>query len=188
MVELDGEADAEHVIQAGTGQAEPRREADPHVSGELPAEHRREVLRRVAERQRPGVSDTPVGFSTGDELLGTEGAYPAGRTMQGMSRCHRIPKLPRRVRQVFFRDEVLGEVPTLNVRRKDQSELRLVVPVAFGHSVGIAKVALAVVADEFKNALVGAGDAFVLDVEYRVDDVFAAQWPEPVLEAVSGEQ
>ena len=32
MVELDGEADAEHVIQAGMGQAEARGEADTHVS------------------------------------------------------------------------------------------------------------------------------------------------------------
>ena len=51
MIELDGEADAEHVIQAGTGHAEPRREADPHVPGELPAEHGREIVRRVAERE-----------------------------------------------------------------------------------------------------------------------------------------
>src|SRR5579863_2788034 len=41
----------------------------------------------------------------------------------------------------------------------------LVVPVELGRSVGIAKVVLTVVADDFKNALVGAGDAFVLNVE-----------------------
>ncbi len=50
MVELDGEADAERAIQARTGDAEPWREADPHVPGKLPAEHGRELVRRVAER------------------------------------------------------------------------------------------------------------------------------------------
>src|SRR5215469_4129972 len=104
MVELDGEADAEHVSQAGTGQAEPRREADPHVPGQLPAEHRREVVRSVAKRQRPAVSDTPVGFSAGNEFLSAEDTRPACRTMQGTRCCHRIPKLPGCVRQISPRD------------------------------------------------------------------------------------
>ena len=114
-------------------------------------------------------------------------ARPLAARAQGTGRADGIAELPWLVAEILFGDEVLRDVPGFEVRGEDQLEFGFVLVLAAGFAVGFGEVGLAVVADDFKEGFVGAGDAFVLDVEDGVDEVFAHQGAEAVFEAEAGE-
>ena len=187
LIELVGDADAVDAVQAGGGEAEAGREAEAQAFGKLPADERRDVVRGVAQGEGGGVAEAAVGFSAGDELLRAEGAgAAAGSAAQGAGGADGVAELPWLVAQILFGDEVFGDVPVLDVGGEDELEFGLVLVLAAGVAVGSGQVGLAVVADDFEDGLVGAGDVFVLDVEDRVDDVVAHERADAVLDAEAG--
>jgi len=57
-----------------------------------------------------------------------------------------------------------------------------------GFAVGLGQIGLAVMANDFKEHLVGAVDVFVLDVNDWIDEVLAHQGPKAIFKPEAGEK
>src|SRR5260370_42486624 len=94
-----------------------------------------------------------------------------------------IAKLPWGVPDVLLCGDVLREVPALCVAGKDQFQLYLALPLRASLPIAPRQVVVAVMSHHFQQTLVSTVDVLKLEVECRVDPVFAHQWPHPVFYA-----
>ncbi len=165
------------------------RDPEGRATGQVPCEHRRQVVRGVPQSEAMGVAKAAVQLDAGGEVLGAQGAgVRQRRQRQRAAGAERVAELPDRTRQVFLGDEVGGKVPIRGMAGEDQLGLHLAEALAAGLPVGRRMVGFAVVPDHLEHRLVGAVDVLEFDVEHRVDPVLAQQRPPAVLPAPAGER
>ena len=145
-------------------------------------------MRCVAEAEGPSITKASVHLGAGCELFQAEDAGLAARNgAKGAGRSQRVAEFPWLVPQVLFRDEVFGDVPGLQIGRKDQLEFPFMLMLLARLGVGIGEIRLAVVTDDFEEGFVGPGGVFILHIEDGVDPVLAHQGAEAVFKPKTGE-
>src|SRR5438445_13383836 len=85
-------------------------------------------MRGVLQAETITVAEPSIHFEAGGEILAAERARPR-RCLQGQrpADAPRIAELPRRVGDVFRRENVLRDVPASKIARENQLQLELAV-------------------------------------------------------------
>src|SRR5580704_8925568 len=151
LSEADRKADAVDVVEAGLGQPPARSEAQTHIPGQLPTDLRRQILRGIAQGEAPGVSQAAVDFPSHHNFVGAERAFmTSGGTAQRTGDSHCIAEFPWLMSKILFGDEILRDVPTLQVGGENQLQFALVLMFLAGYAVRIEEIGLSVVSHHFK--------------------------------------
>src|SRR5581483_311120 len=188
LANLVVQAEAEDVVEAVAVQAEAGREHGGDPVGQSVAEGGAEVMRGVVQTGSMAVAEAAIHFHTGDEVLWREGAGTRDAMQrQRMRGCESVAKLPRLIAQVFFEDQVFGEVPCVHVAGEDEFQLGLALLLGAAFMYGGCEIRGPVMADDLEQALVGAVRVLQLGVEDGIDPVLAQQRPEAVFEPEAGE-
>src|ERR1035437_3846188 len=89
--------------------------------------------------------------------------------------------------EILFGNEILADVPVLDVGGENQLEFGLVLMLAAQSAIERREVDLAVVADEFQDCLIRAGDVLVLDINDQVTALLPQQGQNPTPNPPAGE-
>src|SRR5262245_576624 len=89
---------------------------------------------------------------------------------------------------VFDADQILGNIPPLDLAGQDQFGFKFSFVLQSCLTVGLALSFLAIESNDFFQGLVGAVKMFVLDVKNGIDAVLTHQKTKPILETKAREQ
>src|SRR5215469_12251821 len=148
MFEFIGDFHAIHAGQTCLANAESWRKTEPRSTGDLVSQERCDVMRGVAEGQRPAISQAAIGLSAQDESICTKSARSRGAWPDRASRSNGVAEFPGRMTEILFEDKVLGNVPGVDIRRQDQLELSLVLMTAAADVIWRDQIILVVVAHD----------------------------------------
>ena len=172
------------VVEAKAG-----REAKCPVRRKIPGNYRGEIVRGLVQAKAVTVAESAIHFDSGDEVFAAETATLGRRfESQGMAGAECVAELPGvAAGEVLGGNGVLSDVPSLEGLGEKQFEFEFVIMLLTGTGVRVGVVRFDVVAFHFLENLVGAAGVFVFDIKDWIDEMFALEQAEAVLESESGE-
>src|SRR5262249_33464344 len=137
----------------------------------------------------PPPPEPAVHFNTCGEILSAPCArIRAGSQSQGPAGAEGITELPNAFMNVFHANQILGNIPSLDLARQDQFGFELSFVLQSCLTVGLALSFLSIEPDNFFQCLIGAIKMFIFDVENGIDTVLAHQETKSILESKAREQ
>src|SRR5271167_529437 len=107
-------------------QSELWRKCHRHSIRRSPIDSRAQILRGKVQSESVCITQASVHFDTRLKLLRAKGAFVrAGGKLERAARPECIAALPRIPAKIFLGDEVLADVPAVDIAAQDQFELKL---------------------------------------------------------------
>src|SRR5581483_984694 len=120
------------------------------------------------------------------KTLRTEGAFvSAGGESERPADRPGVTELPGIIGEIFFRDDVLADVPAAIVAAQDQLELHFPFFIETRDRITVEEIGHAVVANHFAQRFVGTG-VFEFGIDYGVDPMLSHHGTNAVLPAEAG--
>src|SRR5581483_5394493 len=172
---------------AAMGQPNRRREVQAGVVRKLPTEYWGDIVRRVVQAEAQRASQASIHLNSGDEVFPAESAFSARcKGSQRPGKSQRIAELEAFIfRKVLFDDEILGDVPVMHLAGQDQLGLQFVSGDLSQLRVGRADVRR--IPDDFFLNTAALVEIFILQVQNRIDPMFAFERTKAVFKSPTGE-